>query len=187
MSSKDENKNKNENENENGQNMNVIKWRWRYDNEDNETMSQNEKNIRIKNINDYLDEIIDKSKSFEEQIKSLKKLEGLKGYWPYNDFGDKELKSKYFKIELADMSNEIDKKLFKQIFAHTLETLANKLINTTSKEENQIIVNNIKENKEKLYKECETSYGYDYVIQSSDRRVDLIDAINLILKFNEKT
>ena len=52
------------------------------------------------------------------------------------------------------MSNEIDKKLFKQIFAHTLETLANKLINTTSKEENQIIVNNIKENKEKLYKEC---------------------------------
>ena len=44
------------------------------------------------------------------------------------------------------------------------ETLANKLINTTNKEENQIIVNNINENKEKLYKECETSYGYNYVI-----------------------
>ena len=29
-------------------------------------MSQNEKNIRIKNINDNLDEIIDKSKSFED-------------------------------------------------------------------------------------------------------------------------
>ena len=51
------------------------------------------------------------------------------------------------------MSNEIDKKLFKQIFAHTLETLANKLINTTSKEENQIIVNNINKNKDKLYEE----------------------------------
>ena len=51
--------------------------------------------------------------------------------------------------------------LFKQIFGHTFETLANKLINTTNKEENQIIVNNIKESKEKLYKECETSYGYD--------------------------
>ena len=37
-------------------------------------MSQNEKNIRIKNINDNLDEIIDKSKSFEDQIESLKKL-----------------------------------------------------------------------------------------------------------------
>ena len=42
------------------------------------------------------------------------------------------------------MSNEIDKKLFEQIFGHTLETLANKLINTTNKKENQIIVNKIK-------------------------------------------
>ena len=32
-----------------------------------------EKNEIIKNLNDNLDEIIDKSKSFEEQIKSLKK------------------------------------------------------------------------------------------------------------------
>ena len=106
------------------------------DDDDDETMNQNEKNKIIKEKNDILDEIIDKSKSFEEQIKSLKKLEGLKGYWPYNRFGDKELKSKYFKIQLADMSNNIDKKLFEQIFGHTLKTLANKLINTTSKEEN---------------------------------------------------
>ena len=41
------------------------------------------------------------------------------------------------------MSNQINEKLFKQIFGHTLETLANKLINTTNKEEKQIIVNNI--------------------------------------------
>ena len=32
--------------------------------------------------NDNLDEIIDKSKSFEGQLKSFKKLKGLKGYWP---------------------------------------------------------------------------------------------------------
>ena len=70
------------------------------------------------------------------------------------------------------MSNIIQKKLFKQIFGHTFETLANKLINTTNKEENQIIVNNIKENKEKFYEECETSYDYDYVIQPSDQRTD---------------
>ena len=50
------------------------------------------------------------------------------------------------------MSNEIDKNVFKQIFGHTLETLANKLINTTNKEENQIIVKNINENKEKYIK-----------------------------------
>ena len=53
------------------------------------------------------------------------------------------------------MSNDIDEKLFEQIFGHTLIKLADKLINTTNKEENQIIVNNIKENKEKLYEECE--------------------------------
>ena len=83
------------------------------------------------------------------------------------------------------MSNIIEEKLFKQIFCHTFETLANELINTTNKEENQIIVDNIKENKEKLYEECKTSYGYDFVIQPSNRRVNLIDAINLVLDVNK--
>ena len=53
------------------------------------------------------------------------------------------------------MSNEIDKKLFQQMFVHTLINLADKLINTTNKEENQIIVKNINKNKEKLYEEDE--------------------------------
>ena len=79
------------------------------------------------------------------------------------------------------MSNEIDKKLFEQIFGHTLETLANKLINTTNKEENQIIVNNINKNKEKLY---EMDTFHNFVIQPSDR-CDLFDGINLILDFNK--
>ena len=180
MSSKDENKNENDktlmSSNEDDD-----------ENEDDDTMNQNKKNIIIKGVNDVLDKIIDKSKSFEDQIKSIRKVENLNEYCFINDYGDKELEFKIFKLKLAHLSNIIDKKLFKQIFGHTFETLANKLINTTSKEENQIIVNSIKENKEKLYKEYETSYGYDYVIQPSDRRVDLIDAINLILKFNEKT
>ena len=112
----------------------------------------------------------------------LKKLEDLKGFWPCKDFGDKELKSKYFKIELADMSNEIDKKLFEQIFGHTLIKLADKLINTTNKEENQIIVKNINKNKDKLYEQDDFS---DWVIQPNDQRINLIDAIDLILNFNE--
>ena len=41
------------------------------------------------------------------------------------------------------MSNDIDEKLFEQIFGHILIKLADKLINTTNKEENQIIVKNI--------------------------------------------
>ena len=48
--------------------------------------------MKIKETNDILDKIIDKSKSFEEQIKLLKKREDLKGFWPYNDYGDKEFK-----------------------------------------------------------------------------------------------
>ena len=64
-------------------------------------------------------------------------------YWPYVDYDDKELKHKYFKIQLADMSNEIDEKLFEQISGHAIIKLADKLINTENKEKNQIIVNNI--------------------------------------------
>ena len=149
--------------------------------DDDKTRSQNEKN-KIKVLNDNLDEIINKSKSFEEQIKSLKKLEGLKGYWPYNDFGDKELKFKYFKIELADMSNKIDEKLFKQILGHTIETLANKLINTKNKEENQIIVKNTNKNEENIYK---TDRSSNFMIQSGNLQADLKYTIDLILNFNE--
>ena len=67
-------------------------------------MDQNTKKKHeiIKGLNDYLDEIIDKSKSFEEQIESLRKLEDLKGYSSYKDYNDKELKSEYFKTKLAD-------------------------------------------------------------------------------------
>ena len=80
------------------------------------------------------------------------------------------------------MSNIIDEKLFEQIFGHKFETLANKPINTTNKEENQIIVNNIEKNKDKLY---EMDSFYEFVIQPSSWRVDLIDAINFILDINK--
>ena len=101
------------------------------------------KNKIIKKLNDHLDKIIDKSKLFEDQIESLEKVENLEEYYFINDFDDKELKFKIFKLKLAHLSNEIDEKLFEQIFGHTLIKLADKLINTTNKEENQIIVKNI--------------------------------------------
>ena len=129
-----------------------------------------------------MDEIIDKSKSFEEQVESIRKVENLGEDRFMYDYGDKELKFKIFKLELAYMSNVIDENIFKEIFGHTFETLANKLINTTNKEENQIIVKNINENKEKLY---EMDPFYNFVIQPIDRRINLIDVIRLILDFNE--
>ena len=145
-------------------------------------MSQNKKNKMIKDLIDDLYEIIHKSKLFEEQIESLKKLEDLKGYWPYKDFGDKELKFKYFKIQLADISNEIDEKLFEQILGHKLIKLVDKLINTRNKEKNQIIVKNIEKN---FYKLLDMDHFNDWVIQPSDRHIKLIDAIDLILDLDE--
>ena len=79
------------------------------------------------------------------------------------------------------MSNDIDGTLFEQIFGHTLIKLADTLINTTNKEENQIIVKNINKNKDKCYKQKRD----DWVIQPSDRSINLIHAIKLILDFNE--
>ena len=47
--------------------------------DDYEAMSQNKKNKIMKGKYDFLGKIIDKSKSFEEQIKSLKKRRHKRG------------------------------------------------------------------------------------------------------------
>ena len=166
MLSKDENENENETEND----KTLISSK---NDDDNETLNQNNNDI-IK-------------KSFQDQIKSISKLENPNEYYFIDEYGDKELEFKIFKLKLAHLLNIIHEKIFKQIFVHTFETLQNKLINTTNKEENQITVNNINESKEKLYeeKEDEMRAFYDYVIQPSDQRNNLIEAINLILDFNK--
>ena len=64
----------------------------------------------------------------------------------------------------------------------TFIKLANKLVDTANKEENQVIVKNIRKNKEKLY---EIDPFNDWVIQPNDQRINLIEAIKLILEFNE--
>ena len=61
------------------------------------------------------------------------------------------------------MSNKIDER-FEEIFSHTPETLANKLINTTNKK-NQIIFKNIEKGKDKLFEK--DSFHNDWVIQPS--------------------
>ena len=169
----DENEDKYENEDDH---------EYEYENEDDETIDQNKQNeIIIKGLKDNLDEIIDKSKSFKDQLKSIKKVKNLWEYYFINDFGDKELKFKIFKLRLAHLSNDIDENLFEKIFGHTLIKLADKLINTTNKEENQIIVKNIEKNKDKFFKEDEF---YNFMIQPQ-QRFDLKFTIDLILDFNE--
>ena len=75
MSSKDENEKekekKKENENENDKTLMSS-------NDDDDNENENGKTlIIIKKLNNCLDEIIDKSKSFEDQIKSIRKVENL--------------------------------------------------------------------------------------------------------------
>ena len=104
-------------------------------------MDQNKNSKIAKKLNDHLDKIIDKSKSFEDQLKSIRKIKNLyDDYYYLNNFGDKELEFKMFKLRLAHLLNDIDKNLFEKMFGHTLIKLADKLINTTSKEENKITV-----------------------------------------------
>ena len=86
----------------------------------------------MKKLNDYLDEIIGKSKSFKDQIKLIRKIKNLDDYYYVNNFGDKEFKFKIFKLKLAHLSNDIGKNLFEQIFDYKFETIANKFINTTN-------------------------------------------------------
>ena len=72
--------------------------------------------------------------------------------------------------------------LFVEIFGHVFATLIDKLINATNKEENRIIVEDIKKTMEKLYKH---DGFHNYITQSSSKRRDLIDGAKIILKFNE--
>ena len=71
MSSKDENENENENEKKKKKENEKKRGK------ENENQNENDKKLIIKELNDCLDEIIDKSKSFEDQIKSITKVENI--------------------------------------------------------------------------------------------------------------
>ena len=94
---------------------------------------------------------------------------------------NKEINLRIFKLKLAHIFNDVDDNLFKEIFGFTSVKLADKLINTTSKEENQMLVNDIEINRDKIF---EQEYG-KYVIQPAHKRSDLLDAVKVIIKFNE--
>ena len=128
------NDNVNDNNNEND-NDNV---------DDNDSDNDNVDDYEIMKINNYF-KTIDETKSFEDQTEELKKEEYLNECWHmcYYD-NNKEIDLKIFKLKCAYLLIDIDENLFKKIFGDTLVALADKLINTTSKEENQIIINDIK-------------------------------------------
>ena len=94
---------------------------------------------------------------------------------------NKETNLRLFKLKFAHIFNDVDDNLFKEIFGVTSVKLADKLINTTSKEENQMLVNDIEINRDKIF---EQEYG-KYVIQPAHKRSDLLDAVKVIQQFNK--
>ena len=98
----------------------------------------------------------------------------------YEDNKEKNLR--LFKLKFAHIFNDVNDNLFKEIFSLTSVKLADKLINTTSKEENQILINDIKKNVDKIFEQNEFN---KFLIQSATKRGDLVNAVEVILEFNE--
>ena len=124
-------------------------------------------NNKIKQINNNFKKI-NETKSFKDQIDILKEIPSLNNYWYIQYYEDnKETNLRLSKLKFGHIFNDVDDNLFKEIFGHTSVKLADKLINTTSKEENQMLVNDIEINRD------------------FDKRGDLLDTVRVILKFNE--
>ena len=148
---------------------------------------------RMKNESDYgqycLKQInndfkkINETKSFKDQIDVLIEVPYLINYWDMHYYEDnKETNLRLFKLKFAHIFNDADDNLFKEIFGFTSVELANKLINTTSKEENQMLVNDIEINRDKIFEQDKYSKP---VIQPPHKRDDLLDTVKVILEFNK--
>ena len=101
----------------------------------------------------------------------------LNDYWYIEYYEDnKETSLRLFKLKLPTIFNDVDDNLFKEIFDFTSVELADKLINTTSKEENQMLVNDIEINRDKIFEQ--DKYG-KFVIQLLYKRGDLLVLLKL--------
>ena len=69
----------------------------------------------------------------------------------YEDNEERNLR--IFKLKFRHILNGIDDNLFKEIFGHSLVQLVDKLINTTSKEEKPILLNDIEINRDKIFEQ----------------------------------
>ena len=135
----------------------------------------------LEKINNNFKEI-NETKSFRDQINVLKKIPDLGDYWDVKYYEDnKEINLRLFKLKLAHILNDVDDNLFKEIFGFTSVELADKLINTTSKEDNQMIIDHIEIKKGKI---SEQEYS-KFVIQPAYKRGDLADTVKVILDFNK--
>ena len=99
---------------------------------------------------------VNETKSFEDQINIFKKIPDLQHYWYIEYYEDnKETNLRLFKLKFAHILNNVDDNLFKEIFGFTSVELADKLINITNKEENQMLINDIEINRDKIFEQDE--------------------------------
>ena len=160
------NKNENENKNENGN--------------ENENESDDGQ-YYLKQLNNNFKEI-DKTKSLKDQIGILKKVPDLNDYCYIEYYEDnKDINLRLFKLILAHILNDVDDNLFKETFDFISVELADKLINVTSKEDNQMIINHIEIKKGKI---SEQEYS-QFVIQPAYKGGDLADTAKVILDSNK--
>ena len=94
---------------------------------------------------------------------------------------NKERNLRLFKLKLAHIFNDVGDNLFKEIFSFTSVELASKLINVTSKKDNQMIIDHIEIKRDKVFEQV---YG-QYVIQPPHKRTDLLDTVKVLLDFNK--
>ena len=94
---------------------------------------------------------------------------------------NKETNLRLFKLNCAHTFNDVVDNLFKEISGHTSVKLVDKLMNITSKEENQMFINDIKINRDKIFEQDKYS---KFVIQPTHKRGDLLDVVRVILRFN---
>ena len=173
-----ENKNINDNDNKVVNEDNNVNDDDDYDGDD----DHDEQYYEIKQINNNFKEI-DETKSFEDQIDIFKKIPWLNDYWCIEYYEDnKETNLRLFKVKLAHVLNYVENNLFKKTFGFTSVKLADKLINTTSKEKNQMLINDIEINRDKIFEQDKFS---KFVIEPSYKRDVLLDTVKAILKFSE--
>ena len=137
----------------------------------------------MRQLNNWF-ETIDQTKSLEEQIELLKEKGEFLAEYLYVRYyhGNKGLNYKTFKTKAAHLLDDLDEQLFEKIIDYTFTALVEKLKNAVDKkEENQIIIDNIKNNSNKI---IEQEYS-QFVIQSAYKRGDLQDAVNIILEINK--
>ena len=94
---------------------------------------------------------------------------------------NKETNLRLFKLKFSHTFTDVDDNLFEEIFGHT-SVKEDKLINITNKEENQMFIDDIEINRDKIFEQ--DKYG-KFVIQPTHKRGDLLDTVRVILRFNE--